>query len=86
MEQFSGNLILGIGLNNALKANSRNYRDSGDPIKQLENLIDTINELLPNAKFIYFIRPIEVPIWADNEDASYHCYQAYGALAEKVTI
>lgn len=84
MENYRGNLILAIGLNNALKADKPKFRESQNVKQMLNNLINSIHESIPNAKHIYFIRPLEVPTWADNESTSHHCRQVYDTLMQMV--
>ena len=81
MATFDGNLIVAIGLNNALKAQNHQFRSQNVP-RMLDNLFATLAEMIPKARETYYIRPIEVPIWTKNEAENEVNYNIYYSILE----
>ena len=86
MAEYRGNLIIAIGLNDALKSHQIKYRQHQDVKELIKNLNQTLLELIPHAKNTYFIRPIEVAIWGDADDGSPVNYQVYDDLLDTVRL
>ena len=82
MADFGGNLVFAIGLNNALKAHNYSFRTQ-NVSDLVDNLIATVDELLPNYRTMYFVRPLEVPVWKNDPNADKN-FSTYHDLNKKV--
>lgn len=71
MKKFTGRLILGIGLNNALKAFERGF-ERQDVKQLLTSLMKDVKTLMPNLHSVHLVKPIKVPRWAREENGPEH--------------
>jgi len=79
--KFDGNLVLAFGLNNSLKAENKSF--DGQDISFLFQMIDeTIKEMLPKLKSVYFVPAIRV----EREDwiHSIKCQKAFKIVNKEV--
>lgn len=70
MRKFNGRLILGIGLNNALKAFEKGFQNQ-DVKQLLASLIKDVETLLPNLHSYHLIKPIKVPRFGKEDGADH---------------
>lgn len=71
MKKFTGRLILGIGLNNALKAFDMGFQKQ-DVKQLLISLMKDVNTLMPNLHSVHLIKPIKPPRWRREQDGPEH--------------
>ena len=84
MGTFRGNLIIAIGLNNALKAKQKDFFEQN--VKLLvKNLQRAIHHHIPNTANVFYVRPLEVPIWQDESENRSRNFDIYDKLIDEVS-
>ena len=81
MKKFTGRLVIGIGLNNALKASKAAFENQNVG-KLLQCLDRDIKYLLPKLKSLHFVQPIKVPVWTFEEEEGEFSLKVYRELLE----
>ncbi|CAG5099475.1 Oidioi.mRNA.OKI2018_I69.XSR.g16540.t2.cds [Oikopleura dioica] len=81
MKKFTGRLIIGIGLNNALKVSEAGF-EKQDVRKLLQCLNRDIKYCMPKLKSLHFVQPIKVPRWAFEGEEGQISLDVYRELLE----
>ncbi|CAG5103556.1 Oidioi.mRNA.OKI2018_I69.chr1.g824.t1.cds [Oikopleura dioica] len=81
MKKFTGRLVIGIGLNNALKASQAAFENQ-DVGKLMHSLHRDINYCMPKLKSLHFVKPIKVPRWSFHGEEEQVSLEVYEELLE----